>query len=185
MIKKKITKALFLCSLLTGTLASANTVGTVNLSVCLTDSKLGKAETANFEILRKQMSGHFESTEKEFNELSGKLNDSEYMDGLSPEAEMELREKVRGLNEEMMRYQSQFYQVMNQANQRALNLLSTQAAIASEAVAKTKKLDLIVTKDVCFYSNPSLDVTTLVITEMDKNYDIEAKKASEQAGKTE
>lgn len=177
MIKKKITRAFFLCSILAGTVCSANTIGVVSLNTCLSDSKLGKAEQANFETLRKQMTTHFESSEKELNDLAGKLNDPEYMDGLSPEAEMELREKVRNLNEELMRYQNQFYQVMNQAQTRSMNLLGAQAATASETVAKNKKLDAVLNKEVCFYSAPSLDVTPLVIIEMDKNFDADNKKA--------
>jgi outer membrane protein len=153
--------------------------GIVNFGTCVSDSKLGKQEQASFETLKKQMSSLMEDTEKQLNDLSAKFNDAEYLDGLSPEAEEELKNKFQALNAELSRYQNQYYQVMNQANMRIIQTLSTSINSASEKVAKDKKLNAVVNKDACFYYIPALDVTPLVIVEMDKNYVQDSKK---QAG---
>ncbi len=42
-------------------------------------------------------------------------------------------------------------------------------------MAKDKKLDYVINKEACFYYRPDLDMTTQVIAEMDKNFDVDAK----------
>jgi outer membrane protein len=173
---------IFIALAATGLLSSAFSAepspnfGIVNFGTCVSDSKLGKQEQASFEALKKQMTTLLEDTDKQLNELSAKFNDPEYIDGLSPEAEEELKTKFRTLNEELNRYQNQYYQVMNQANMRIVQTLSTSINSAAERVAKDKKLTMVVNKDACFYYTPALDVTKTVITEMDKNYEADAKK---------
>src|SRR5579871_5648379 len=85
-------------------------IGVVNFATCITDSKLGKKEQESFESLKKQMATLVEDTEKQMNEIATKFNDPEYLDGLSPEAEEEMKIKFRTLNEELNRYQNQYYQ---------------------------------------------------------------------------
>ncbi len=152
------------------------TVGIVNFGTCVADSKLGKQEQASFESLKKQMTSLLEDTEKQLNDLAAKFNDPEYLDGLSPEAEEELKNKFRTLNEELGRYQNQYYQVMNQANMRIVQTLSNSINTAAEKVAKDKKLTMVVNKDACFYFTPGLDVTNFVVVEMDKNFGQDSKK---------
>ena len=77
----------------------------------------------------------------------------------------------------MGREQNQFYQVLQQANMRVIQMISTSINAASEKVAKDKKLTVIVNKDACFYYTPALDVTDLVVKAMDTTYEQEAKKA--------
>ena len=151
-------------------------VGIVNFATCVADSKLGKQEQASFEALKKQMSSLLEDTEKQLNDLSAKFNDPDFLDGLSPEAEEEMKNKFRTLNEELNRYQNQYYQVLNQANMRVVQTLSVGINAAAERVAKEKKFIMVVNKDACFYCVPTLDVTDLIIAEMDKTFDIEANK---------
>lgn len=151
-------------------------VGIVNFASCMTESKLGKKEQASFESLKKQMTSLLEDTEKQLTEISSKFNDAEYMDGLSPEAEEELKVKFRTLSEEMSRYQNQYYQVLNQANMKILQAMSSNIQAASEKVAKDKRLTMIVNKEACFFYTPQLDVTNLVVAELDKNFEIESKK---------
>lgn len=156
--------------------ADAPSIGVVNFSNCVTDSKLGKQEQSSFDALKKQMSTLLEETEKQLNDITAKFNDPEYRDGLSPEAEDELKNKFHLLSEEMNRYQNQYYQVLNQANMRIIQTISNGINTASEKVAKDKKLTVVVNKDACFYFSPALDVTNQVVTEMDKSFEIEAKK---------
>jgi outer membrane protein len=185
---KRFFSALFLASgLMTAAVAaeSAPNYGVVNFGTCVSDSKLGKQEQASFETLKKQMTTLLEDTEKQLNELSAKFNDPEFLDGLSPEAEEELKTKFRTLNEELGRYQNQYYQVMNQANMRIMQTLQVSINTAAEKVAKEKKLTMVVNKDACFYFTPGLDVTTLVIGEMDKIFAEEVKKQSAIASNEE
>jgi outer membrane protein len=155
------------------------TIGVVNFANCVTESKLGKQEQASFESLKKQMSSLLEDTEKQLNEINAKFNDPEYLDGLSPEAEEELKNKFRSLNEEMGRYQNQYYQVLNQANMRIVQLLGASINSAAEKVAKEKHLSMVINKEAFFFFAPQLEVTPLVIAEMDKTFDIESKKQAQ------
>lgn len=167
-------KILVLCAFATS-LAADCSIGVVNFGTCISESKLGKSEQGNFENLKKQLGSHLEGTEKELNDLAAKLNDAEYMDGLSPEADAELRTKVSALNEELMRYQNQYYQVLNQTNMKIVQQISAKIASAAETVAKTKKIDAVLNQEACFYAAPSLNVTDDVIKEMDVRYEEEMK----------
>lgn len=146
-------------------------VGVVNFATCMTDSKYGKQEQASFETLKKQMGTLLEDTEKQINEIVAKFNDAEFMDGLSPEAETEMKAKFQSLNEEMERYRGQYYQVMNQANLKIYQNIVGKIQAASEKVSKDKKLNMVMNKEACFFFMPTLEVTDAVIAEMDKLFD--------------
>ena len=160
---------------ITFSLCAAEATSVVNFSTCITNSKYGKKEQENFENLRKQLAAMIDDTEKELKEISTKLEDSEYLDSLSPKAEEELKGRFQTLNEDLSRYQGQFYQVMQQANMQLVHKMSSQITRASEKVAKDKILDYVINKEACFYYRPDLDMTTQVIAEMDKNFDVDAK----------
>lgn len=187
-MKKRVIPYILTVLSLSGSLCAdmqSATVGIVNFSTCITDSKIGKQEQTSFESLKKQMTSLLEDTEKQLNEISGKFNDSEYMDGLSPEAEEELKNKFRTLSEEMNRYQNQYYQVLQQANMRVFQVVGNSVTNASEKVAQSKKLNLIANKEAFFYYSPDLDVTTLVVAEMDKKFDEDAKNQTQSSPATE
>jgi len=177
MKKQKLFTLLTCLSLTAGGFAAdaQGSVGVVNFVSCVTESKVGKQEQASFESLKKQMLNLLEDTEKQLTDINTKLNDKEYLDGLSPEAEDEMKGKFRHLNEELGRYQNQYYQVLNQANMKLIQVMSTNINNASERVAKEKHLGMIVNKDACFFYAPQLDVTNLVVAEMDKTFAAEQK----------
>jgi outer membrane protein len=174
---KKFFSAALCAGLLAGSLSAAENalIGVVNFTTCITDSRHGKKEQENMEALRKQMSSLIENTEKELREISAKFEDTEYLDGLSPKAEEELKAKFQALQEDLGRYQNQFYQVLQHANYQMIQKMSGSIASAAEKVATSNKLDYVMNKEACFYIRPDLDVTTLVISEMDKKYEIDAK----------
>lgn len=176
MHKKFLSAAIFLGLLSGSAVASENpTIGVVNFTSCITESKCGKKEQENLETLRKQMSSLIESTEKELRDLTAKFEDTEYLDSLSPKAEEELKTKYQALQEDLGRYQNQFYQVLNHANYQMIQKVSTTIASAAEKVAKEQKLDYVMNKDACFYINPNFDVTSVVISEMDKSFELDSK----------
>ena len=153
----------------------APVIGVVNFSNCITDSKAGKKEQENMENLRKQMSSLIENTEKELREIAAKFEDTEYLDSLSPKAEEDLKVKHQTLQEDLGRYQQQFYQVLQHANYQMVQKMSVTIATASERIAKNKKLDYVMNREACFYIRPDLDVTEMVVAEMDRTYEDEAK----------
>ena len=154
---------------------AADSIGVVNFTTCITDSKSGKKEQENMENIRKQMSSLIEDTEKELRDISGRFEDTEYLDSLSPKAEEELKSKFQSLQEDLSRYQNQFYQVLNHANYQMIQKMSSNIAKAAEKVAREKKLEYVMNKEACFYIRPDLEVTTQVISEMDKNFELDTK----------
>lgn len=177
-MRKQFFSAAIALTLLSGSAIAAtdnSLIGVVNFSTCITDSKYGKKEQENLENLRKQMSSLIENTEKELREIASKFEDTEYLDSLSPKAEEELKVKFQTLQEDLGRYQNQFYQVLNHANYQMVQKISANISSAAEKVAKSKKLDYVMNKEACFYIRSDLDVTPLVINEMDKTFEIDSK----------
>jgi len=165
------------------TAAETPLIGVVNFASCIAESKAGKKEQENMESIRKQMSTLIDDTEKELKEISSKFEDTEYLDSLSPKAEEELKVKFQALQDDLGRYQNQFYQVLNHANYQMIQKISTTISKAAEKVAGQKTLDYVMNKEACFYIRPDLDVTSLVIAEMDKDFelDVKAKKLTENS----
>jgi outer membrane protein len=153
-------------------------VGVVNFSTCITESKYGKNEQTQLENIKTQWSSLIEETEKELKSVAAKMEDT---DGLSPEAEDELKVKYKALNEDMAKYQNQLYQVLNQANYFFIQKMASYISKASEQVAQEKNLQYVLNKEACFFNKPELEVTKLVIAKMDINYekDVKSKKISE------
>lgn len=153
-------------------------IGVVNFATCVTESKAGKKEQENMESMRQQMTTLVEDTEKELREIASKFEDPEYLDSLSPKAEEELKGRFQSLQEDLGRYQNQFYQVLNHANYQMMQKINGTISKASEVVAKDRKLDYVMNKEACFYIRPDLDVTDSVIGEMDKCFELEARAES-------
>lgn len=154
-------------------------VGVVNLKSCFEGSKLGKQEQARFEEIKKQLEATIEAKEKELNEMAPKFSD-EYLDTLSPEAEAELKGKYQRLAQDLSQQQNQYYNMLNQANYQIVQTVSEAVAESAKKVAASKGLDLTINEEVCFYHNPTLDISKEVIVEMDASF---AQKAKEEAAK--
>jgi outer membrane protein len=179
---KKFKTSLFMATFLlagAGLSADDSQVGVVNFTTCITESKSGQKEQGNMENIRNQMSTMIEDTEKEIKELSAKFEDTEFLDSLSPKAEEELKVKYQTLQEDLGRYQNQYYQVLQHAQYQLIQKMSGNIAKASEAVAKEKNLNYVINKEACFYINSDYDVTNSVISEMDKSFEDENKEISE------
>ncbi|HRW58340.1 MAG TPA: OmpH family outer membrane protein [Chlamydiales bacterium] len=180
MKKHVILVSTFLALIFSSAFASSN-FGIVNFHTCITDSKYGQHEQKQMENLRKQWTSLIQETEKEFTAVSKKLNDEDYLDGISPEAEQELKNKYKALGEDLQKYQSQLYQILNQAQYFFIQKMNQNIGQAASEVAKANDLSMIVNKEACFYSNPKLEITKQVIDQMDKNYkkDVKGGKLSE------
>ncbi|MEI6531383.1 MAG: OmpH family outer membrane protein [Chlamydiota bacterium] len=155
-------------------------IGVVNFKNCIEKSKMGQAEQKSFEELKTQMGAVLEKTEKELEDLSKKLNDSEYLDSLSAEAQNEIKGRFQNMGQELSRYQNQYYQILNQANFKLVQELGTKVADAAKIVAAAKKLNFVMNEDAFFYYAPTFDVTSDVISELDKRYEIDAKAVKDK-----
>lgn len=142
-------------------------IGIVTFKTCVEESKLGKQEQASFETMKNQMESVVDEKEKVLNELAAKLNNPDELDLMSPEAEVELKRKFRSLSQEMGQMQNQFYQTLNQANMKIVQKLSEAVSKASTKVAKDLKIDLVVNDETAFYSSSNIDISSLVVKEMD------------------
>ncbi len=155
-------------------------VGVVNIKSCFEGSKLGKQEQARFEEIKKQLESTIEAKEKELNEMAPKFSD-EYLDTLSPEAEAELKGKYQKIAQDLSQQQNQYYNMLNQANYQIVQVVTDSVSQAAKKVAADKNLDLTINEDVCFYHNPSFDISKEVVTAMDVEFD---KNAQQDAAKT-
>lgn len=165
--------------------ATEQKVGIVNMENVFMETKLGKQEQASFETMRKQFASLLEDTEKQLRDLNDQLSDKDTLDGLSPESEAEMKSKFAQLSEEMNRYQQQYYQFMQQGQHKIMQAVFGGITQASEKLAAAKGYTMILNKQACFYSAPTLDVTTDMIKEMDKNFEEEAKKQAAAAPQVE
>jgi len=143
------------------------------------DSKQGKQERGSFETMRTQMQGSLEKTESELRDIASKLENQDYMDGLSPTAEEELKIRFQNLSQEFARYQNQYYQILNQANFQMIQSLHTQVSSAAEKVRQKRDLIMVLNEDSVFAFVDSLDVTEAVIEEMDRRYSLENGEVNE------
>jgi outer membrane protein len=158
--------------------AAEQKVGIVNMENIFMETKLGKQEQASFETMRKQFATLLEDTEKQLRDLHEKLQDKDTLDGLSPEAEAEMKNKFAQLSEEMNRYQQQYGQFIQQGQHRLMQSIFGGITQASEKLAAAKGYTMILNKQMCFYNAPTLDVTADMVKEMDKSFEDEAKKTT-------
>lgn len=162
---------LVLCLSTAGAQQTNLKIGLINFKHCVEQSKVGKAEQANFESLKKQMESVLSEKEKTINDMAAKFNDADYLDSLSPEAETELKRKFRNLNQEITQQQQQYLQTLQQTNMKVIQNLTEMVTKAAATVAKNEKLDLVLNEEACFFCSPDLDVTKKVIVILDEEYE--------------
>jgi outer membrane protein len=156
-------------------------VRVVNFKKCIEQSKLGKQEQASFDALKKQMESALEEKEKVLNDMATKLEDTDYVDSLSPEAETEMKRKFRALSQEYAQIQNQYLQTLNQTNMKVLQNISDKVSEAAEAVAKQNNFDLVLNDEGSFFASPAFDISSQVITTMDQLFDKDAAAAKSGA----
>ncbi len=174
-----------LCLLPMASMCAADSYGIVDFNSCMMESKYGKKELESLESIKDQMTKLIGDIETQLKEIAEKFNDPDYMDSLSPDAEQDLKVQFQSLSEEMNRYQSQYYQVMNQANMQIVQSIAGYVNQASTQVARTSKIPLVIHKDAIFYYDPEYDITSAVIEEMNKSFELEHKNTSQVEKKGE
>lgn len=149
-------------------------VRTVNFKSCVEQSKIGKQEQAAFEALKKQMESVLLEKEKVLNDMAAKMEDADYLDSLSSEAETEMKRKFRGLSQEYAQLQNQYLQTLNQTNMKVLQKINEVVAEASKTAAKQNNIDLVFNDETCFFASPSFDISQQIIAIMDQMHEKEA-----------
>ncbi len=177
--------AAFVCTTATAFAAPEQTTGFVNFKKCVEKSKQGNQEKNAYESLAKQMTEALQKTDKELEDLQKKLEDQDYMDGLSPTAEGELKQRFQALSQEFARYQNQYYQLLNQAKLRMAQSLHEVVSAAAEKVREHHKLNFIFNEDSTFASAPALNFTDEVIQEMDALFDVQNGSQTASVGHAE
>lgn len=168
------------CACLLSTSAFADAalkIGVVNAKKCLEESKLGKQEQANFEKMKHQMESILQDKEKVLEDIESKLNDEDYTDSISADAESELKRKRRTMRQEALQLQNQYMQTLQQANFKIVQKLTDVISKASEQVAKESGLDIIINDEASPYFNKQLDISPQIVVKMNAIYDAETKDA--------
>lgn len=146
-------------------------IGVINFSTCLSESKFGKQEQEKMENLRNQWMSLIQQTKKEADSVAAKFEDKEFLEGLSPQAEEDLKLKYKTLNEDLSKYQNQLTQEIYQANYLIYQKLYEQITKIAEKLAVKNKKFLMLNKEAAFYSTPAMDMTKQVVAEMDAEFD--------------
>jgi outer membrane protein len=152
----------------------------VNFKTCVEQSKLGLQEQASFEALKKQMESVLGEKEKMLKDISGKFEDADYVDSLSPEAETEMKRKCRALGQELTQLQNQYLQTLQQTNFTVVQKLTETVSQAAQTVAKQENIDLVINAESAFFVNGDLDISQKVIRLMDENQKSSENKKSDQ-----
>jgi outer membrane protein len=164
---KNVWKVLGILSILAGTSAHAD-FGYVDFSRILQNSSRAKQEEKSLQALQKELEDQVTKVEKELTTLAERLQDPDYIDSLSQEAEQEQRGRLRMMSEERMRLIQQVSQRFQQAQQQVLQSLGGLVAQASAEVAKTKRLSGVLNREAFFFADSSMDCTDAVMNLLDK-----------------
>lgn len=150
--------------------SSTSTIGIVNLRRCLEESALGKKEAAEFEKMKKQFSNSMGKMEEELSSIYSKLQDDDYMEGLSESAATELRKKFEELSAEYNTAQRQYYQILNQSNLKRMQKIMDEVKKASEIVRVQEGLSVLLNEDVVLAIDASADKTDDIIKILDDSF---------------
>ena len=98
-----------------------------------------------------------------------------YNSGLEPDKQSIKTSSILLYDQLLIKNQDIFV-IMSCRSQGTIPRSCPQPGLVFFVASKDKKLMMLVNKDACFYCIPTLDVTNLIIAEMDKSFEIEVKK---------
>lgn len=153
----------------------------VNSQSCLTESKYGKMEQEAFKKMQEEITSLMSDNNKKLKEVKAKLEDSEHMDSLSPDAIAKLEAEKESLEAERGRVQGQYFQMLQQGQYKVHQAVSAHVAEASEKVRKKMGISIVLPKEGTLSYDPQLDITKMVIEQMDASFAEEHKESNETA----
>ena len=142
--------------------------GYVDFSRVLSNSTRAKQEEKTLQSLQKELEEQVTKVEKEIQSLAEKLQDPDYTDSLSQEAEQEQRTRLRAMSEERMRMIQQVTGQFQQAQQHVVQQIGIMISQASAELARLKGLTGVLNREAFFYADPAQDCTDAVINIIDK-----------------
>ena len=145
-------------------------IGVVDFRTCIEKSYLGQEEQTKLEAMRNEMINSLEDKNKLLTEVMDKLKKPEFLDTISPEAEEKLQKEYAQLSEEIQYMQNQAYQALNEAQMRMFQTMNEQVQKSSEYLAREHGLDLVINQEHCFYYKRPLEMTQLVIQELNRHF---------------
>ena len=148
-------------------------IGIVSFANCIQESKYGKKEQSTLKALQNQITSLVKDTEQQLQEIATKLNDPEYIDTLSPEGEQELKIKFQNHQEDLMRYQQQYSEFINQANYKVMQTMFFHIKNAAKIVSEKLNLDYVLDENSVICNNAGIEVTKQVIQELDMLFEKE------------
>jgi Skp family chaperone for outer membrane proteins len=155
----------------------ANAARVTDFRRCFMESELGKQEQESFKAMQEQMEKSVKEVTDQLTDIGAKLADEDILDSLSKEAEDELKAKQATLAGELQRYQMQFPQILQQAQNQSFYNFREKVKVAAAELASEKKYGCILNEEQAFFYKAELDVTDAVIAKLDKMNEEEAKKA--------
>lgn len=168
--------------------APANAARITDFRRCFMESELGLKEQESFKAMQEQMEKSIKEVTDQLTDIQAKLSDEDVRDSLSKEAEDELMAKQKTLTGELQRYQMQFPQILQQAQNQAFYNFREKVKAAASELAAEKKYGCILNEEQAFFYKEELDVTDAVIAKLNKIHQAEIKqeeKASAEAAKVE
>ncbi len=178
---RKFTKVLVACSLSSfmhiGSLAAADakttgSIGVVNAQPCFTESKPALKTQQLIDSLVEKTNEAIKEFDKKVAEFDAKLNDQHYRDGLTPEADKQLKQGYEKALQDRDTARHQLQQQHSQTHVSLVQDLIAQVNQASEKVAKSKNLTVILSSDAITYFDPSIDQTNEIMKELDASSDL-------------
>lgn len=153
-----------------GTSIQSQKIGTINLRRCVEESLLGKKEQNELESIKKHYTKSIGKLEEELTAIYNKLQDEEYMEGLSSAACDELKKEFDEKSAEYQALMGQFQQEISQKNTKCLQNLFTKVREAANAVCKNKKLDIVLNDEAVLAISSDYDQTDDVIKILDESF---------------
>lgn len=155
----------------------------VDFAKCIMDSKYGMLEQEGMESMKNQMQKAIEDIQEQLSDNAAKLQNKDYLDSLSPEAEKEMQKKCQMLAEELNRHQNQFYQIMQQAQMQVVQTMHGLINEVSQGIAAEKGFQVVLNKETAFYFDKNLDITNEVVTLLDQKFEKEGKSLAKDSEK--
>lgn len=145
-------------------------IGTVNLRRCVEESLLGKKEQNELESIKKRYTKSIGKLEEELTSIYNKLQDEEYMEGLSSTACDELKKEFDEKSAEYQALMGQFQQELSQKNTKCLQQLFAKVKDAANTVCKNENLDVVLNDEAVLAISSSYDRTDAIIKILDESF---------------
>lgn len=150
-----------------------------NAEKCVRESKYGIEMQSSLEESQKQIVKMIEDINSQIEDIDAKLGDKDFLDGLSPEGEEDLKSEKEELTQRVQAIQAQASQRMQFEQQTALMAIEENLTDATSKYAPEHNIDALVLSQVALYYKKDFDVTSDLIVLLDKKYDAEQTKKND------